>query len=284
MLSGRLRDLTAMLLALVLATAVGTSVAQAQNAEGDGGAGARESQGEWLTDPKTGCRIWNGYPEPGESVRWDGPCEDGYAHGQGTLHWYLDGEPNGQYVGERVHGKAHGYGINTWANGDRYEGYWAEDQPHGQGTYAWADGSAYQGGWVNGKKHGQAVYIWANGDRFEGSYKNDKPFGGIYIKADGTRYIAEVSGNSIGPGPRFFTPEERKAVRTVGNMICRPNNYFFGMIDATVRGFVEQVEDDRIKIRIASTGTWFESYKGIALGQNTILWDDADNWQVCPEE
>ncbi len=238
--------------------------------------------GEWLVDPESGCRIWNGYPEPGESVRWDGPCVDGYAEGSGTLNWFKNGEPNGSYVGERVDGKAHGYGVNVWANGDRYEGFWESDLPHGKGTYTWANGSGYQGEWVAGKKHGRAVYIWPNGDRFEGTYKNDQPFGGIYVKADGRRFIAEIYENSIGPGQRFFTPEERAAVRTVGAKVCHPGSMLFGLIDTTIVGFVEAVVEDRIQVRIAKTGTPFQTYQEITLGQNTILWDDADAWQVCP--
>ena len=242
---------------------------------------AADVTGEWLVDPKSGCRVWNGFPEAGESVSWDGPCDGGYAHGEGTLQWFLDGEPNGGYEGERQNGKANGYGINSWTNGDRYEGYWQEDLPHGFGTYTWTNGSGYQGDWVEGKKHGNAKYIWPNGDSFEGTYKNDRPFGGVYIEANGKRYLAQIHGNSIGPGQRVFTAEERAAVRTVGSRICRPGSMFFEMVDTTIVGFVEEVNEERIKIRIARTGLWFQTYNEISLSQDTIIWDDANNWEMC---
>lgn len=237
--------------------------------------------GEWLADERTGCKIWNAYPEPGESATWDGPCVDGYAEGTGTVQWFKDGEPNGRYEGERKSGKADGYGMNVWSNGDRYEGFWQDDTYHGWGTYAWANGSAYQGDWVEGKKHGDAIYVWPHGDRFEGTYRDNKPFGGIYVRADGARFIAEIHDHTIGPGQRFFTPEERAYVRTVGSRVCRPGSAFFGLIDTGIEAFVEGVNDDRVQLRIARTGLLFQTYLNISLSQNTILWDDADNWEPC---
>lgn len=237
--------------------------------------------GEWLVDPKTGCRIWNGYPEPGENVSWDGPCENGYAQGFGRLTWFKDDKANGTYEGERKDGKANGYGINTWVNGDRYEGQWRDDKPHGEGTYTWANGAGYKGGWIDGRKEGTAIHIWPSGDRFEGTYRNDRPFAGTYIKADGSRWIAEISENSVGPGARYFTEEERVAIRTVGSKVCRPSSMMFGMFDTTIVGFVEAVNGDRIQIRVAKTGYPFQTHEQITLGQNTILWDDAANWELC---
>ena len=64
----RLKDVTALLAATATALMVGGAIA-----------------GEWLVDGKTGCRIWNGFPEPGESMSWDGPCDNGFANGKGTL-------------------------------------------------------------------------------------------------------------------------------------------------------------------------------------------------------
>jgi len=238
--------------------------------------------GEWLVDGKTGCRIWNGFPEPGESMSWDGPCDNGFANGKGTLQWYKDGKPNGTYTGERKEGKANGSGINNWLSGDRYEGNWKDDQPDGKGTYTWANGSGYQGDWVEGRKHGNAIYLWPNGDRFEGTYRNDRPFAGVYIRADGSRYLAEISDNSIGPGKRIFSAEEIQAVRKVGSKICRPGAQALGFIDTVIIGFVENVSANRIQIRIASTGSLLpQKYQDVDLSQNTIIWDDADNWHVC---
>lgn len=237
--------------------------------------------GEWMADSKTGCRVWNGYPEPGESISWNGPCEEGYASGAGTLLWFKDGKPNGNYVGERKGGKANGHGINTWLNGDRYEGSWKDDAPNGKGTYTWTNGSGYQGDWREGKKHGRAIYIWANGDRFEGLYENDKPVSGTYIKADGSRYLADTTSEAIGPGSRLFTAEERLSVRRVGTKVCRTGSNLFGLMEAKLVGFVETVTDDKVQIRVVDTGFGGQNYLGIPVNAGTILWDDPENWGPC---
>src|SRR3989344_5325436 len=39
---------------------------------------------------------------------------------------------------------------------------------HGRGINTWADGGRYEGGYVDGKKHGHGIYTWPNGDRYEG--------------------------------------------------------------------------------------------------------------------
>ena len=245
--------------------------------------GAAIAAGDWVADPKTGCKVWNAYPEPDETISWDGGCENGLATGFGTLQWFLKGKLNGRYKGERKDGRANGQGINVWVNGDRFEGEWRNDNPHGKGTYTWANGSGYQGEWRDGRKHGRAVYIWPNGDRFEGVYFNDKPMAGIYIKADGTRYLADATSGSIGPGARIHTPEERAAVRKIGARICHPGATAFGMLDATLIGFVEAAQEERIQIRIASTGWTPQTYQEVLLFQNSIIWDNPDNWDPCPQ-
>lgn len=49
-------------------------------------------------------------------------------------------------------GKAHGYGIMEYADGDRYEGEWREDKKHGYGKYTYADGRVREGMWYEGKE------------------------------------------------------------------------------------------------------------------------------------
>ena len=241
-----------------------------------------EDASNWLADAKTGCKIWDGVPEAGESVSWDGPCQDGWASGPGTLLWFKDGKANGSYVGERVAGKAQGRGVNTWQSGDRYEGDWKNDVPDGKGTYTWKDGSGYQGEWHNGKKQGKATYIWPSGDRFDGTYLDDKPVSGIYTKVDGTRYTAVITDGLIGPGDRRYTTDERLSVERVGTKICRPGSVMLGMFETKMVGFVEAVNDTRIQIRIVDPGTLVgQNYLGLPITQNSIIWDDPDHWGPC---
>ena len=46
----------------------------------------------------------------------------------------------------------HGYGVKTYADGDKYDGEWEYDRKHGHGVYTKADGSKYDGGWKYGEK------------------------------------------------------------------------------------------------------------------------------------
>jgi hypothetical protein len=51
---------------------------------------AKAAEPNWITTDK-GCKVWNPYPKPNESVTWSGKCIDGKAHGYGVLQWYRDG-------------------------------------------------------------------------------------------------------------------------------------------------------------------------------------------------
>jgi len=84
---------------------------------------------DWITDAKTGCKVWNPAPEAGETVRWSGPCKDGYADGKGTLSWTENGKPGDKFVGAYQGGKRNGHGVLTDTEGNRVEGDWRDDIP-----------------------------------------------------------------------------------------------------------------------------------------------------------
>lgn len=102
----------------------------------------------WITDTR-GCKIWDSAPVAGESVSWTGPCPDGYADGEGTLTWYIDGQPHSTYRGELQGGHYAGRGVQTWPDGSRYDGEWSNDRADGQGTYRSVTETC-AGAWVNG--------------------------------------------------------------------------------------------------------------------------------------
>jgi hypothetical protein len=62
--------------------------------------------------------------------------------------------------------KKEGFGIKTWANGSRYEGYWHNDKMHGEGTFKWDKGDVYQGGYKNGMRDGKGTKTWASGTEY----------------------------------------------------------------------------------------------------------------------
>jgi len=50
-----------------------------------------------------------------------------------------------------VSDKQNGQGIDTYANGDKYDGNWVNGERSGKGTYTWADGRKYDGIFKEGR-------------------------------------------------------------------------------------------------------------------------------------
>jgi MORN repeat len=66
----------------------------------------------------------------------------GMPHGSGMMVYQED---HRTYDGEWRHGRWHGHGKATFANGDSYLGEYRFDQRHGRGRYEWNDGRMYDG-------------------------------------------------------------------------------------------------------------------------------------------
>ena len=86
----------------------------------------------WLTDAH-GCKIQDPSPLPRESVTWTGKCVSGWAAGDGTLTWFIDGKPNRQFKGTLKSGRPDGHGAYPYADGTHDEGEWI-GKPQGQAT------------------------------------------------------------------------------------------------------------------------------------------------------
>jgi len=50
-----------------------------------------------------------------------------------------------------------GRGVQIWANGSRYDGFWKEGMAHGRGRLVHADGDVYIGDWKHDKTHGYGI-------------------------------------------------------------------------------------------------------------------------------
>ena len=72
------------------------------------------------------------------------------------------------YVGEEKGGKKHGYGIMTYANGDKYEGSWKNDKYHGFGVFI-SKSREEKGNWLNGEPFGKFEFLTDN-TSFKGEY------------------------------------------------------------------------------------------------------------------
>jgi hypothetical protein len=63
------------------------------------------------------------------------------------------------------------------ANGDYYEGEWAEGRKQGKGIYYKSDGSICDGEWRNDKLNGQASEHHPDGSRYCGEYSEGRKHG-----------------------------------------------------------------------------------------------------------
>jgi hypothetical protein len=87
---------------------------------------------------------------------------------------------NGGYV-------AYGYGMKTYANGDKYVGEFKNGVRQGEGFQRYAAGGYYSGGWENDKRSGSATSVYNNGDYYFGEYQNDSRNGeGTFTTIGGT--------------------------------------------------------------------------------------------------
>lgn len=107
-------------------------------------------------------------------------------HGSGRMLYHEDQRT---YDGEWRHGRWHGFGRATFANGDHYEGEYRFDQRHGRGRYQWNDGRVYDGLFREDKRHGHGKFTWPDGAEYEGEFRNGQREGhGMYKFNDGGRY------------------------------------------------------------------------------------------------
>lgn len=70
--------------------------------------------------------------------------------------------------------------------------------------------------------------------------------------------------------------------KNVGEQVCRPARLALGLVNITMRAFVERVEGERMQLRIGSTeGQASVYYNGVPLENGTLIWDRFDEWKVC---
>jgi hypothetical protein len=129
---------------VVLVAAVGTVMGLTTQSQ------SQQRTAGWIADAQNGCRVWNPNPAPEDSIKWEGPCVDGYAHGKGTLRWFSNGKHYETDAGDFRRGKLNGFAVLTWTSGRRFEVRWIDQKPNGQGTLRTQEGDTYSGEWRNG--------------------------------------------------------------------------------------------------------------------------------------
>mgnify|MGYP001616224416 CR=1 FL=1 len=88
----------------------------------------QEPQGKFIADKQTGCKVWDPYYSPDDSITWTGNCKNKMAEGFGTLTWFVKGKQEAQYIGMMQKGV-----------------------PNGKGKYIYADGFSQDGNFIDGE-------------------------------------------------------------------------------------------------------------------------------------
>ncbi|SLN56790.1 hypothetical protein [Oceanibacterium hippocampi] len=93
--------------------------------------GALAQQGQ-IRDPENGCATSNPFPNPNESITWNGACKDGLLEGPGTLTWFRDGAATEKDVGTFRRGELEGQAEISFADGSTIFGTYRAGQRHGE--------------------------------------------------------------------------------------------------------------------------------------------------------
>ncbi len=68
-----------------------------------------------------------------------------------------------------------GRGIETWADGRKYEGDFKNGKKDGEGNFEWPNGIKYIGSWRQGKQHGIGIlYNPEDGQKRQGEWVQGK--------------------------------------------------------------------------------------------------------------
>uniref|UniRef100_A0A8R7R9C4 1-phosphatidylinositol-4-phosphate 5-kinase n=3 Tax=Triticum urartu TaxID=4572 RepID=A0A8R7R9C4_TRIUA len=152
-------------------------------------------EGGW----KRGARHGHGRTLWPSGAVYEGDYSAGFMDGQGT---YVVAGPcttsssssssSYNYKGQWKLDRKHGHGLQTYPNGDTFEGSWVQGHMEGHGCrYTWANGNTYVGTMRNGTMFGKGVLTWsATGDSFQGNWLDGAMHGyGLYTWEDGGCYL-----------------------------------------------------------------------------------------------
>ena len=125
--------------------------------------------GEWTTDQKSECQVWNPNPQLEESVAWSGRCTAGHAEGHGSVQWSRADSLIETDEGEWHDGRQVGSGSQIWPTG-RYDGQIADGEPNGRGVLI-LQKLHYEGEFRDGKPNGTGT-LTLGSDSVQGTWKD----------------------------------------------------------------------------------------------------------------
>lgn len=90
---------------------------------------SQDTEGNIITDPKKGCKVWYKHYFLEDSITWSGKCVEGYAEGKGTLLGFTKGKLTSVYKGNLKMGKPHGKGKFDLGFGRKLNGNFSHGEP-----------------------------------------------------------------------------------------------------------------------------------------------------------
>lgn len=69
--------------------------------------------------------------------------------------------------------------------------------------------------------------------------------------------------------------------KVVGDKVCRDARGLLNFVCMDFIALVQDVKEDRIKVKIIDSQCEKSQYNGIGLYKNTVLWDKYNDWKVC---
>ena len=210
-------------------------------------------EGEYINGKRdgTGTFTWtyDGEPEDGQPVTYQGQWRDDEIGPNGTLTFANLGTYEGEFSKKARNGK----GKFTWLNGDRYEGAWSNDQITGLGTFTAADGTvlegqfsknvlskgtatyAVEGGTATrviqgGRAQASVLISYNNGTTVSGKLKGDTFAGNVTINyPSGDYYVGTIQfGVKSGKGTYTWKDGAHYVGEWVSDKMSGKGTYYYG--------------------------------------------------------
>jgi len=148
------------------------------------------------------------------------------------------------YKGDIVDGKRHGFGLQLFANGSFYVGYWNENKANGRGKFVLPDNTYYEGIYADDVIQSGCV-VYFNGTKFEGIF-------------DATQYERFKNGTFTFSKGDKFKGEWKDGVVLCGRLFDREGKIWeFFNDDTIVRKYGGA---DNYGIIVSKSNKWF--YEG----------------------
>lgn len=151
------------------------------------------AQAGYVREYYTGCYF---HTTANSIFTWSGDCIGGYCNGYGTIQWYKSsGEKIDKFVGTLVNGKAEGFAIQYYPNGNKYyEGLWRNDMRNGYGTSYNSDGTIQFQGYFEGDEFKDYTKFNQLGYEIASEVVRDIFKGGINLETKVVKMVYDKDG------------------------------------------------------------------------------------------